>query len=192
MSDHAQKMIDRSIGLTSVDLKDFDDLSTVPAWMASDYPACKISDLKENVQTAMKNLDAAMKKLQAFEVLLNAKPMDDLVVLAFEDVIKKSFLFEDGECGSGLGWLLKVAFEEYDAGNHAAINRYIEAAAFLREAYISDDTHNISHPHNLLSDVFDAYAKLAEEFVKGRVSAFKTYDDFIAQLERAPVPQGIQ
>ncbi len=189
MAENIQTKIDRTIGLPSCDLTSLTELEDIVPHIASSCPSCTVADLSENVGSAISRVEGALAGLRAFKTALDAKPANELVFVAYMDEVERSFLFNEKECGSYLGWLLGHAIQEYKAGNRAAVDRFVEASEHLNEVYSSAAGNNIDNPHNTMSDTFDAFTKRAEEFVKGRISSFSTYAEFIKRLHCVPAKQ---
>jgi len=180
-----QKKIDRTIGLSNVSLIEFTDLTDIVPHIASSCPASTVGDLSVNIAAGIERLEHALAQMKAFKAELDAKPADSLVLISFMQELEGSFLFDEKECGSSMGWLLKVAFEEYRAGNTQAVPRFVTAHTLLSDVYVSDAGNDLENPYNTLSETFDAFCDHAVLFVKGSGPIPSAYADFIREREAA-------
>ena len=186
MNDDIQHQIDRAIGLGDV-ARDTGDVSEVIVQVARSAPAATVSDLSENVERAIhqveQRLAAALDALNALKGKVDNKPADDLVLTAFLGDVERSLSFDEDASGASKAWLLGPAIAAYKAGDTTAIERFIEAAPHLDDCYGQCAMHDVAEQHSLVALTVDAYATRACEYVKGRVADFSSYDEFIDRLE---------
>ena len=186
MTNDIQRQIDRAVGLGDVRC-DPSDVEDVIAQVARSAPAATVSDLSENVDRAIREverkLEAALDALNTLKGKVDNKPADDLVLTAFLGDVERSLSLDEDASGAGKAWLLGPAIAAYKAGDATAIERFIEAAPHLDDCYGQCAISDVAEQHSLVSLTVDAYTTRACEYVKGRVADFSSYDDFIDRLE---------
>ena len=197
--DEIQRKIDETVGLATerLDLTTFTDVEDVIPFVASSAPGATIADLSEYASNSIQNLQQeiqraadALETLHEFKSKVDSRSPNKLVLTEFLSEVEDSFLFDSDECSSSKGWLIEVAIQAYKSGDVAALQRLIEASPHLDEVYKSGSAYDAEWKHNMLSDTFDAYVSRASEFVKGKLTEFGSYRDFITRLERAEQVSG--